>query len=508
MKKRQSLTTGVLLITAIVIVVNIISYSWFFRLDLTKDKRYTLSATTLSLLKDLKQPVTVTAYISDNLPPQIAETRDDFKNLLTEYAARSGNKIVFNFINPGKNDTIEQQALKSGVQTVMINVREKDEMKKQKVYMGAVLKMGDKSEVIPFISPGGAMEYDISTCIRKMAIDKKPQVGLLIGNGEPGLEAMRQVYSSLSVSYNFHELTLADSLPIPNDYKTLVLVAPVDTFKKGQLKALDDFLARGGRLFIAYSAVNSDFKNRTGSVSNIGLTPWLASKGVVVEPKYVIDENCMNVKVQQNLNGAPMDMEVPFPFFIKITNFADNPITKGLGLVYALTVSPIKFIGDSNKMKYTVLATSSNRSGLLGAPLMFDFQRHWTQEDFQMSNLTVAAALKGVNGNADSRIVLVGCGRFAVNGTGQDLQRQEQDNIDLLANSVDWLSDDTGLIELRGKVITKYPLKDITDAMRNFLKYFNFLLPILLVVIYGFIRMRMKRSLRIKRMEETYDSQA
>lgn len=508
MKKRQSLTTGALLITAIIIVINVISYTFFFRLDFTRDKRYTLSNATLDLLKNLKQPVTVTAYFSENMPPEVEEGRKQFKDMLSEYAARSGNKVVYNFINPNKSDSLEKEAAKNGISPQTINIREKDETKAQRAFLGAVVKYGDKTEVLPFILPNGPMEYELSTSIKKVTLTKKPFVGYLQGNGEPPMQAMQQVNAELNVLYNYQSLSLNDSTVIPADCKALVMVDPKDTFKASQLKVLDDYMAKGGHLFVAYSGLEADLQSGQGKVSSIGLTPWLAGKGIVLDPKFIIDGRCGSINVPQEFNGMQAYQRINFPYLPIITNLSNHPITQGLSSFMLPFVADIKFTGDTNKEKYVELAHTSDKTGLLPAPLTFMVQHNWVQSEFPLANLPVAVAVSGVGGNKDAKMVVIACGTFAVNGTGQRPMQQDQDNIDLLANSVDWLSDDTGLIELRSKMIKTAPLKDISDSTKQILRYLNFLLPILLVVIYGIIRMQMKRRLRTKRMEETYDKEA
>ena len=94
----KSLTSYVGLIAGVIILVNILSDKYFVRLDITNDHRYTLSNSTKDILKDLKEPVTVKAYFSENLPPEIAKTRRDFKELLVEYANVSHGKLVYEFI--------------------------------------------------------------------------------------------------------------------------------------------------------------------------------------------------------------------------------------------------------------------------------------------------------------------------------------------------------------------------------------------------------------------------
>jgi len=95
MKNRKQLTYSFLLIIGVLGLINILANTFFLRLDLTEDKRYTLSKATKNILKELKDPVTVTAYFSKNLPTELIKGREDFKDLLVEYASRSKNKLVY-----------------------------------------------------------------------------------------------------------------------------------------------------------------------------------------------------------------------------------------------------------------------------------------------------------------------------------------------------------------------------------------------------------------------------
>ena len=102
-------------------------------------------------------------------------------------------------------------------------------------------------------------------------------------------------------------------------------------------------------------------------------------------------------------------------------------------------------------------------------------------------------------------MVVFGDGDFAVNGEGENQQQLQPDNVSLMVNSIDWLSDDTGLIELRTKGVTSRPLDaQLEDGTKLFLKYLNFLLPIILIVLYGIIRFNTKRKIRNKLMSVDY----
>jgi len=132
MKKKSYIGT-LLLLTIIVVVINVISAKWFFRIDLTEDHQYSLSQVTKNILNDLDETVTVTAYFTKDLPPNLQKVKQDFKDLLIEYAKRSGGKVVYKFVDPNNDSKVEREAMQAGIQPVLLNVREKDQIKQQKI---------------------------------------------------------------------------------------------------------------------------------------------------------------------------------------------------------------------------------------------------------------------------------------------------------------------------------------------------------------------------------------
>lgn len=502
--KTAKITSTIVLITAIVIIINVLSENYSFRLDFTEGKEYTLSKATRNILKDLDKPVTVTAYFSKDLPPNISSVSDNLKDMLIEYGNRSKGMVVYKFVNPNEKEELEQEAMKNGIQPVMINVREKDQVKQQKAYIGAVVSIGEEKEVIPFFQPGSAMEYALSTSIKKLSALDKPAIAIIQGHGEPPLSQMPQVYNELSVLYSVEAFEMTDTTEIPGNYKTIALIRPTDTINTSHLDHLDRFLARGGNIFMALNRVEGDFSTATGKTITTGLEEWLMNKGLTISDNFVIDASCGAVTVQQQQSNFVMTSQVSFPYLPIISKFADNPVTRGLESVVLQFASPLTFAGDTT-IKFTPIAFSSAQSGTAKAPLYFDVQRQWTDTDFPLSGIAVAGILEGkLSGTTDSKIVLVSDGDFAVSGP-QRGQQLPQDNVSLMVNSIDWLSDDTGLIDLRTKEVTSRPIKELPDGTRTFLKWLNFLLPILFIIIYELIRLQINRNKRIKRMEVSYE---
>ncbi len=507
MKTRKSYYTSLALVLGIIVVVNLLSADYFARLDLTESKSYTLSKATKDILKELPEAVTVKAYFSENLPPAIERTRQDFKDLLVEYATTLGRNVVYEFINPNESDERKQEAQRVGISPIMINVREKDQMKQQEAYMGAVVEMGENQEVIPFMQPGEAMEYTLTTSIKKISVKEKPYVALIQGHKEATKQGMSQVSEALSVLYRLEEYTLNDSTSIPDRFKTIAIVAPEESISEQQLDKLDDFLRRGGNILLAYNRVEGNLQSLEGTALTTGIEDWLAKKGVIVENKFLLDVNCASVTVQRQQGFFRLASEVSFPYIPILREFADHPITRGLEAVSFPFISPITFQGDTSKVRMTPLMFSSERSAAVAVPTSLNIQKQWEESDFPLKQQIAAMVLEGaLVGDKSARLVVIGDGDFAVNAKGEGQPQPVQpDNLSLLVNSIDWLSDDTGLIDLRTKGITSRPLDDLEEGTRNLLKYGNFLVPMLFVLLYGIVRAQRRKSLRIKRMEERYE---
>ena len=329
MLTKRKIQITILLVFAILILVNLLSTKLFFRLDFTEDKRYSLSDATENILENLNEPVTVTAYFSEDLPPDISKVRQDFRDLLVEYSNKSGSMVVYEFVNPNENQEDEMKAQQNGIQPLMINVRERDQLKQQRAYLGAIVQLGEKKEVIPFIQPGAAMEYALSTSIKKLSVDVKPKIAFLQGNGEPALNELIQLSEQLSVLYDVDTATL-NNKPVPADVKTLVIINPKDTIAENVFNNLDQFLSRGGNIVAAYNSVEGDLQNGSGNAVETNFGDWLKTKGIEVEKNFLIDVNCSNVMVRQQQGGFSFSTPVSFPYIPIITSFSDHPVSSRL----------------------------------------------------------------------------------------------------------------------------------------------------------------------------------
>ena len=498
MKSRTSVILFLVLTIGVVVLINILANRFFVRLDLTQDNRYTLSKATKELLRNLEEPVTVTAYFTRKLDPSFDNIRKEFEDLLTEYHSISKGMMVYEIKDPLKDEKTEQEAQQAGVMELQVQVREDDQFKAQKAYLGAVIKMGEQSEVIPAIGQTQGMEYSLSTAIKKLSVKEKPVIGIMQGHGEPPLQKLQQAIYALQVLNEVEPVTLTDSTDELSKYKAIAIIAPTDSFPQSHLDQLSRYLAGGHGIFVAINRVGADQSSQWGIPVTTGLETWLGQLGVDIGNTYIVDVQCPVVTLQQQQGQYVSIKPVQFYYFPFISKFADHPVSSGLEQIILQFASPVTYTGDSS-IAFTPLAMTSEQSGTKASYSLYEVDKEWTENDFPMSDIAVAAALEGkFNGNAKARMVVVGDGDFPVGG-GQG--QVNPDNINLAVNSIDWLSDNTGLIELRTKGATMRPLDEMEEGKRKFLKYLNFSLPLLLVIFYGIFRMQRNQVRRTKRME-------
>jgi len=467
-------------------------------MDFTEDQRYTLSETTKDILKGINEPVTVTAYFSEGLQPQFDQLRNDFKDLLAEYASRSGNQIVYEFINPNEDPKLEQEAVQAGIQTVMIQDREKDQSTTKKAFMGAEIKIGEDSETIPFIQPGAQMEYALTTAIKKMTVPDKAAIGFITGHGEPSLSEMAQVMQGLNVLYVPEEVTLSDSINL-SKYKTLAWINPQDSIPSENFELVEAYLKQGGNLFVAFNKVDAQLDRGMGFAKYTGMADWLKKQGVTVNEDFVIDATCGQVNVQQHQGMFTVNRPISFPYLPVLSNFSEHPVTQGLGTMMMQFGSSMTFSGDSTK-NFTPLIFTSEKSGSQAVPVYFNIEKQWTQADFTSPKMTVAGLLEEGN----HKLIVISDGDLAINGSGQNLRQLQPDNVNFVVNAIDFMSDDTGLIQLRSKQVKMRPLEQLDDADKNFLKILNFVLPLFIVLAIGVYRYQRRKLIRLKRKGESY----
>lgn len=164
------------LYAAAVILINIVGVTLFLRLDLTKNKIYSLSPASKAAVATLSEPLTVKVFFTRDLPAPHNGTELYLRDLLNEYVQHNRKFLKIHHYNvsadiEGISEAAranQQMAREYGISPVQIQHFEKDEVKFKQAYMGVALIHGDVIEQIPSITSTEGLEYRITTVMQKL----------------------------------------------------------------------------------------------------------------------------------------------------------------------------------------------------------------------------------------------------------------------------------------------------------------------------------------------------
>ncbi|WP_224245393.1 GldG family protein [Hyalangium gracile] len=533
----RNATVFLMALVGIVVLLNLLAVRTFFRVDVTKESVYTLARASKDTMAGLEDPVTVTAYFTENLPAPYSGNARYVRDLLAEYRSASQGKLSFEFIDPSAQETeedkearrevkrdifgrqfreqtsVERELSSLGIQPVEIRVIEQDQMQTKRAYMGLVIKHQEKKEVIPVVQDVGTLEYDLTSLIRKMTRPKTPVLAILQGHGEPALhEKFTRLQAMLSQLYDVRPLDLTGKDKVDDDVDALLVLGPKTAFKPEELRAVDQFLMKGKSAAFFLDSVQVDTRTLETTPAEHGLGPLLATYGITVGDKLVADVQSAHLNVEERRGFMVVSMPVPFPFIPQLQRLeVDSPVTRGLSgvtfpFVTDVTTQPVE------GTQATVLARSSAKSWLESKPYNIDPRRDWRNETITPAGpynlmVQVSGKLKShfaseanasspngpvlADSQGESRVIVVG---------GSSLLWDDfmaRPNQALLLNVADWLLLDPALLAMRTRGLAGAPLQqELSEATRNGVKFGNALGLPLLLALYGVVRWRRREASR------------
>ena len=478
------------------IAVNIISYFLFIRIDLTSNKKYSLSPVSKTMIKKIDKDISVTLFMSEGLTPDKIKLGREFRHLLKEYKTISNKAFTISTIIPNNSDK-EALAEQLGIEPMAQEIAERDMVKIQKVYFGAVIQIGNKKETINIL-PTTALEYEVTRRLKEACDTTKPTIGFLRGHNEMLRQKTQLIEHELSHSAKIESMRI-DQFTDLNDYKVICIVGPKESFSKEELVRLGQYLEQGGRLYIAlnHAVGQISYSQNNGFINRVGIEDMLEEFGLKINYDFVVDNYCGRILVTQDQGFLQLQSDRHFPYIPIIQNFSSHVITKGLNAMLLQFASSITNVKTTSAYTFTPLAKSSSISGVQKVPVFFDIYKTWTRKhDFNQPYNTVAALLNNEDNN--SAIVVITDADFMEDKFFDPFYIS---NINFAVNSIEWLADDSVLIKLRNKYIENQSLKVVSDSYRRFLKYTNFFLPIVLVLLIGLYQYREYKRKRLRRSQ-------
>lgn len=494
-QKEASFSATALLTLAIIIVLNILAYQFFFRLDLTANKDYSISPVSKEVLKSLDDVVIIKTYFSENAPAQFIQVKKDVADILDSYQNYSGGRIEIEHIDPSKNPDLKTELTNKGIPEMQFNDYGKDKFQVINGFMGLSIQYNDKTEVIPVIQDTNNFEYQLTTKIKKITDTNELSIGYVTSNGTASLEEdLKTVAGSLQALYHIETIDLAGKAALPKDISTIVIVGPTKKFTDDQLKKLDAFLMSGGSLAIYADGVKVD-RSMKSEISDVNLNKLLEKYGLKINSDLIID----SVAGIAAFNQGFITFNIEYPYWPRLTaeSFAKgNPAVAKLNNVTLPWASSITVSADDKiSGKREILAHTSPRSSLV----MGEFNLN-PQQDFKPTDIsehTVAVLVSGKiksafgKGETDKgRLLVISDADFM-----RDLFLQNQpDNANYFNNTIDSLALDQNFATIRAKGVTSHPLRtDLTDSEKAMYRYGNVFGLTIVVMAIGLYRYSARR---------------
>jgi len=418
-----------------IIFVNVIGHYFFLRLDLTSERRYTLSKHTKEMLKKIDEPVLFRVYLEGEFPADFKRLQSETKEMLNQFRAYNSN-IEYEFFNPNSfTDREEQQVFyqklsRRGIQPTQIQVETNGGVTNQILIPAAdVFYRGNETTVQllqnqKYVSDADLLnnsiqnlEYSLSSAIRALSMSKKQTIGFLQGHGELTGPVLYDFQRSLQDFYSLEYVTIDGQIQsltahkqqddstyrFYNLFDLLIIAKPTKPFSDKDLYILDQFIMYGGKVLWLIDPLDADLDSLASNGQFIatryplGLDEMLFSYGVRINPDIVMDMRCRPIPIQVGMVGEkPQFRFRPWYYFPEIVPMSTHPIVRNLDLIKTDFVSSIDLI--DNDIKKTVLLTTSEYSRVKNAPAMIDLADAQAEPDrklYNRSSVPVAVLLEG-----------------------------------------------------------------------------------------------------------------
>lgn len=533
----------------VVLVLNVAGHFAFKRFDLTADKRYTLSETSLNIVSQVKEPLYIDVFLEGEFPGEFKKLQTETQQLLEEFKAQNPD-IIFQFVNPleeeEQRDATIQSFLERGLTPVNVTVNDKGQQTQEVVFPWAVATCGNRSVKVPLlknmmgastaekvVSSVQHLEYAFANAINTVAKEKQKKVVIMNGNGELEDRYIADFIRSVKDNYYIGPFTLDSVSKSPNNtlkylkkYDLAVIAKPTETFTDEEKQVLDQFIINGGKTLWLVDQVNMDMDslyNDTGSnlafPRDLGLNDMFFKYGIRIRPDLIFDLQNTPIALATGEQGsATQYTQYPWFYSPMIYPSSNNPIVSNLDGIKFEFASPIEPLG--NDIKKTVLLHSSQYSKLVGTPTEVNLNivssRPEPKEFAGKGNFPVAVLLEGQfhsmyenrvlpfkdvtfkNSGKANKMIVVSDGDIIRNQLDKNLQPLELGydkwtnnlyaNKEFLMNCVNYLLDDNGLINIRSKEVD-LPILDKEKVVADYTysQVVTVAAPIVILLLFGVI---------------------
>lgn len=410
----------------IIIFLNVIGYFFFARIDLTQEKRYTLSESSKKLMSNLEDIVFIRCYLEGDIPSEYKKLRNETKEMLDQFRAYNPD-IEYEFVDPNSFENAKdknefyQRLFEKGFSPLLTTSTNNNSQVQQYIFPYLEITYKGRTTIVPLISSKNGfssdgivnasienLEYNLYTAIRSVATQQRGKVAFLYGHGEWQVENIWDFISSLNEYYTVDSISINEKLnaltervydsvnpnlvKIKNKFDCLVIAKPTSIFSYKDLYLIDQYIMHGGKVLwlvdpLLVSMDSLQTQANTFAISNFtGVDDILFRYGVKLNTNLVTDMQCAKIPIVtgQYQNNTPQMTYYPWNFFPEISPNSNHIISDKISPVKMEFASSIDT--TNSPAKKTVLLSSSNRTRILNSPVNVSLQMLKQKQDASLFN--------------------------------------------------------------------------------------------------------------------------
>ncbi|WP_339709461.1 gliding motility-associated ABC transporter substrate-binding protein GldG [uncultured Kriegella sp.] len=528
------------------ILVNVVAGIMNLRFDLTEDQRYTLSQPAVNTVLDFKNPVVIDVLLAGDLPSEFVRLQTETRQLLEEFASKSNN-IKFTFVDPledsEQTDATIADLQSLGLTPAQITVEDNSKLSQNIAFPWAMVNYNNVTVKVPLLKNKlGAsseerinnsvqnLEYAFADAFTKLQIKEKKRVAVIKGNGELDDMFLADFLTAIRDYYNIGAITLDSVATNPQStldrlkaYDLALIAKPTEAFSDGEKYVMDQYIVNGGKSVWLVDQVNMELDslfNETGTAMalprNLNLNDFFFNYGVRINPVLVNDMYFTQIVLASGEGNDSQYNPVPWYYNPMVFSKNDHPINNNLEAVRFQFTSALDTLANSNKK--TVVLSSSPLSKVDGTPKQISLDIIDVppkKEAYTDGNKPLAVLIEGkfksafdkrvkplkLNGTlengTDNKMLVIADGDIIKNQlrNGRPLElgydkwtNNHYGNKEFLINSLNYLLDDSGLINIRNKTVN-IPMLDVKKIEEQKTKWqlINIGIPVVLILILGLV---------------------
>ena len=551
-KRRNQHIIEFLISLAIIFLLNYIGSFFYYRFDLTKEKRYTLSSISKEVLHNLDDMVFIKVYLDGELPAGFMRFRTAIREILDEFRWQSPGKILYEFIDPSEDPdpdirrNIATGLYDLGLQPTNVQVKQKDGSTTQKIiFPGAVISYAGIDIGVNLLknNPGlnaeinlnnsiQALEYEFISMIKNLDTDTIQKIAFIEGHGELDELYTGDITKELANFYQVDRGAIGGRFGSLDSYSAIIIAKPLQKYYEDDKFVIDQYIMKGGKVLWLIDVVQVSLDSLLNGSTfafyvPLNLEDQLFRYGVRLNPNLVKDIQCHFIPVNRGLFGGQPDWQfAPWYYFPVIAPGKDHPVTKSLNMIKLEFASVIDSVGEDRSITKTVLLATSPYTKVVQVPVQISIaetESRPRESEYNASFQPVAMLLEGrfesnfrnrpipsgVTGGSseiltesiDTKMIVVSDGDLIRNDVisspdgpiitplGYDkYTSQTFGNKDFILNAVNYLTDEAGLIKLRGREF-RLRLLDRKKIQDEELKWrlINMITPLLIIIIMGMV---------------------